>query len=67
MISRITDCRITDKRIANCCAHCVFPGVLCTPGPPWKAPPARPPACFAVTIGFSAQHDAESPGRGLGG
>eukprot|EP00969_Alexandrium_andersonii_P099345 4382304-Alexandrium_andersonii.AAC.1 len=25
VISRITDCRITDQHIADCCAHCVFP------------------------------------------
>eukprot|EP00969_Alexandrium_andersonii_P137098 6064519-Alexandrium_andersonii.AAC.1 len=38
--------------------------------PPWtprRAPPAFPPARFVVTIRFSAQNDADSPGRGLGG
>eukprot|EP00969_Alexandrium_andersonii_P186216 8226925-Alexandrium_andersonii.AAC.1 len=37
------------------------------PGPPREAPPGRPPACFVVTIGFSARNDAEPPGRGLAG
>eukprot|EP00969_Alexandrium_andersonii_P121407 5366222-Alexandrium_andersonii.AAC.1 len=35
--------------MADCCAHCVFPGGLRPPGPHRKAPPARPPACFVVT------------------
>eukprot|EP00969_Alexandrium_andersonii_P284583 12580760-Alexandrium_andersonii.AAC.1 len=30
-----------------------------------KAHPARPQACFVVTVGFSMQNDAETPGRGL--
>eukprot|EP00969_Alexandrium_andersonii_P350199 15432729-Alexandrium_andersonii.AAC.1 len=35
------------------------PGGSAPPGPPRDEPPARPPAGFVVTIGFSAQNDAE--------
>eukprot|EP00969_Alexandrium_andersonii_P128391 5673457-Alexandrium_andersonii.AAC.1 len=31
------------------------------PGHPRKTPPARPPACVVVAIGFSARDDAEVP------
>eukprot|EP00969_Alexandrium_andersonii_P071468 3155203-Alexandrium_andersonii.AAC.1 len=43
------------------------PGGLRPPGTTRKAPPARRPARFGVTIGLSTQRDAESPGRGLVG
>eukprot|EP00969_Alexandrium_andersonii_P182741 8074578-Alexandrium_andersonii.AAC.1 len=35
------------------------------PDPPRKAPPASTPGCFAVTIGISAQIDAEPSDEAL--
>eukprot|EP00969_Alexandrium_andersonii_P055464 2444053-Alexandrium_andersonii.AAC.1 len=32
---------------------------------PRKAPPARPPARFVITVGFSAQKNTKPPGRGF--
>eukprot|EP00969_Alexandrium_andersonii_P075803 3341749-Alexandrium_andersonii.AAC.1 len=64
MVRQLTDCRISGCRIVARIAS--SPGSS-APRTPREAPPARPPACFVVTIRFNAQSDAEPPGRGLAG
>eukprot|EP00969_Alexandrium_andersonii_P209553 9257132-Alexandrium_andersonii.AAC.1 len=41
MIGWIADVRITDKRIADCRAHCFYPGGPCLWTPHWRPRQAR--------------------------